>query len=346
MAGRSTISCCWGTRKILLAWLVSGLLLGTTACGSADVSPTPGPQTEIFTPHTVLPIDSAQTSTPAPVSTDTPKATPTTTSTVPAPATPTPSNPASLGFSTLGHPIEVYSYGSGPIPVILIGGIHGGYEWNTILLAYELIDHFDANPDSLPPQLTVHIIPSANPDGLVRVIGHAGRFSAQEVLGDTFEGRFNGNGVDLNRNWDCDWSPDAVWRDIKLDPGTQPFSEVETMLLRDFILETQPAGVVFWHSAYPAVFPGGCEGVHEQSLQLSKIYADSAGYPALETFTSYAVTGDSTNWLAMQNIPSIEVELTNHQDTEFDKNLKGVLSMLDFLANQPVQPPGMTQPAQ
>jgi len=313
------------------------IIISTSGCGAAAPSSTTAQETELPTLQMTTPTAeaSAPTSTPTRRSTNTPTATPTILPTITISLPPTPSNPASLGLSTGGYPIEVYRYGNGPIPVILIGGIHGGYEWNTILLAYELVDFFTQNSDSLSPQLTLYIIPSANPDGQVRVVGYAGRFSAQEVTGNTFDGRFNGNGVDLNRNWDCDWSPDAVWRDIKLDPGKQPFSEVETRLLRDFILELKPAGVVFWHSAYPAVFPGECGSSHEPSRLLSEIYATSAGYPALDSFTSYEVTGDSTNWLALQNIPSIEVELTNHEETDFDKNLKGVLGVLDFIANSP-----------
>lgn len=247
----------------------------------------------------------------------------------------TPSNPTALGSSTGGYPIEVYRYGSGSLPVVLIGGIHGGYEWNTILLAYEISDYLNLNPEIIQSQLSVYIIPSANPDGQVKVVGHAGRFSAQEVVGDTFVGRFNGNGVDLNRNWDCAWNPDAVWRDTKLDPGKEPFSEVETRLLRDFILALEPAAVIFWHSAYPAVFPGGCDADHQPSRSLSEVYALSSGYPALDTFTSYKVTGNSSNWLALQNIPAIEVELTNHIETDFDRNLKGVLGVFEYIANSP-----------
>lgn len=245
------------------------------------------------------------------------------------------SNPTGLGLSTGGYPIDVYRYGSGPISIVLIGGIHGGYEWNTILLAYEIIDYLDLNPDIVQSQLSVYIIPSANPDGQARVVGHAGRFSEQEVVGDTFEGRFNGNGVDINRNWDCDWSPDAFWRDTKLDPGKEPFSEVETRLLRDFILNLKPVAVIFWHSAYPAVFPGGCNADHQPSRSLSELYALSSGYPALDAFTSYKVTGNASNWLALQNIPAIEVELTNHVETDFNQNLKGVLSMFEYIANDP-----------
>ena len=99
-------------------------------------------------------------------------------------------NPSTIGLSTEGYPIEVYRYGSGPIPVLFIGGIHGGYEWNTILLAYEFIDYFEANSSTLDPQLSVYIIPSANPDGQVRVIGHEGCFLPEEVKGNTLDGRF------------------------------------------------------------------------------------------------------------------------------------------------------------
>jgi hypothetical protein len=330
-----------------LGFLFLILAIFSSGCDLESAS-TPMPvATELSTPQLILtPISIstlALTSTPTKIPTDTPSATPTMLPTVTVSSTP--SNPASLGLSTGGYPIEIYRYGNGPIPVILIGGIHGGYEWNTILLAYELIDYFDMNTDFLSPQLTVYIIPSANPDGQVRVVGQAGRFSANDVKGDTFDGRFNGNGVDLNRNWDCDWSPVAFWRDTKLDPGKEPFSEVETRLLRDFILEQKPAGVIFWHSAYPAVFPGGCNSPYEPSRLLAETYAGPAGYPALDSFTSYEVTGDSTNWLALQDIPSIEVELTDHEETEFDRNLKGVLGVLDFLANQPIATPAMTQPA-
>ena len=129
---------------------------------------------------------------------------------------------------------------------------------------------------------------------------------------------------------------------MKLDPGKEPFSEVELSLLCDFILELRPAGVIFWHSAYPGVFAGECHGSHEPSQSLAKIYADASDYPAPEAFTSYPVTGDSTNWLALQGIASIEVELTNHEETDFDKNLKGVFATLDFLASQQLIPPELT----
>ncbi|MCB0062256.1 MAG: hypothetical protein KDE19_09080, partial [Caldilineaceae bacterium] len=51
-------------------------------------------------------------------------------------------NPSIIGYSAGGLPIESYAFGAGPNRVVLVGGIHGGAEWNTIVLAYTAIDYF------------------------------------------------------------------------------------------------------------------------------------------------------------------------------------------------------------
>ena len=40
------------------------------------------------------------------------------------------------------HPLEVYRFGTGPDVRVMIAGIHGGYEWNTVALADALIGLF------------------------------------------------------------------------------------------------------------------------------------------------------------------------------------------------------------
>lgn len=40
-----------------------------------------------------------------------------------------------IGRSVEGRPITVERVGSGPIDVLIVGGIHGGYEANSIVLA-------------------------------------------------------------------------------------------------------------------------------------------------------------------------------------------------------------------
>ncbi len=236
-----------------------------------------------------------------------------------------------LGLSTLGWPIESYQFGRGPLHVALVGGIHGGYEWNTILLAYQVIDHYSAHPEQVPDSITLHIIPAANPDGLVAVVGHTGRFSPEEVGPDTIPGRFNGNGADLNRNWGCDWEPTAFWGQQEVPAGAAPWSEVETRLLRDYLTGYPMQAVVLWHSALGSVFVGACDTPSAEAMEIAGLYAQAAQYHLFDAFSNYPVTGDASDWLASQDIPAITVELDTHHDTDLSRNLAGVQALLHFL---------------
>ena len=109
-----------------------------------------------------------------------------------------------IGTSVEGRKIESYTYGKGEKKLLFVGGIHGGYEWNSVLLAYKFINYLDNNPGIIPDNLTVSVIPSANPDGVYAVTHKTGNFAVSDV--STYSnvlasGRFNANEVDLNRNF-------------------------------------------------------------------------------------------------------------------------------------------------
>jgi predicted deacylase len=239
-----------------------------------------------------------------------------------------------IGYSSQGYPIVAYSFGHGQTRLALIGGIHGGFEWNTIRLAYSMIDYLTAHPKSVPPSLTVTIVPSANPDGQVRVTGTTGRFKAGQVAPETTAGRLNGNGVDLNRNWDCRWRATAVWRDGEVSGGSAPFSEPETQALARMLTEPPAAAVIFWHSAVPGVFTAGCDDPDPASVRLGQVIAEASGYPIFNEFTSYEVTGDATDWLSTQGIAAVTVELTNSDDIDWPPNLRAVLALFRYLADE------------
>ena|SRR3990172_1535765 len=71
-----------------------------------------------------------------------------------------------LGTSVQKRDITAYHFGTGAKEVLFVGGIHGGYEWNTALVAYELMDYLTANPKTIPANVKVTVIPVLNPDGL------------------------------------------------------------------------------------------------------------------------------------------------------------------------------------
>ena len=239
---------------------------------------------------------------------------------------------AIIGFSTEGRAIEVFSFGGGPNDVVFVGGIHGGYEWNTVLLAYEMIDYFNGNRGAIPSGATIHIVPVANPDGLYQVTGRDGRFSADLIGEAPRAARFNGREVDLNRNWSCGWSSSARWGSATVNPGSGPFSEPETRALRDYFIRVAPRSVIFWHSAFGLVAAGQCEG-DVGGGELAQVYGDTAGYP-VGAFTAYALSGTASDWLSEQGIPAAAVELTTHESTEFGRNLEGVLATLSLFAGE------------
>ena len=38
---------------------------------------------------------------------------------------------------------------------MIVGGIHGGYEWNTIILSYQLIDYFQTHTEEIPSDIAM-----------------------------------------------------------------------------------------------------------------------------------------------------------------------------------------------
>ncbi|MDX1416310.1 MAG: M14 family zinc carboxypeptidase [Candidatus Promineifilaceae bacterium] len=247
--------------------------------------------------------------------------------------TPVPAGATVVGYSAVCDlPIVSYRFGEGEVPVILVSGMHGGYEWNTIQLAYEVYDYFQANPEFIPPSLSVYLIPNANPDGLYAVTREVGRFTPDDIRENTVPGRFNGNNVDLNRNWDCNWSSISMWRDQEISGGSAPFSEPENQALRQFILNIQPELVLFWHSAARGVYAAGCGAVDPLSKSQAQIFGSASGYPVYDSFQHYAITGDASDWLSSQNIPSFTVELATHEFLDWDMNLAGMAALFQNLA--------------
>lgn len=237
-----------------------------------------------------------------------------------------------IGRSAFGLPLEVYTLGQGPKEVVFIGGIHGGFEANTILLAYEMVIFFTANPDLLPEQITLRVIPNANPDGLYKGSGKVGRFTLADIYPARYDGRTNGRGVDLNRNWKCDWKAEAVWRNEIVGGGETPYSEPETAALHDYLLALQPEAVLFWHSAANGVYVPGCPETDEASLALAETFATATGYPLYTSFGYYDVTGDAGDSLAAAGIPALTVELSSLESLDWEQNLAGVKALLEAVA--------------
>lgn len=239
-----------------------------------------------------------------------------------------------IGESVDGNEIKAYRFGTGATELLFVAGAHGGYEWNTVLLAQEMMDYLKKNPTFVPENIKLTIIPVLNPDGLKNTVGTTGTFTKANVPTDsskTVAGRFNSNEVDLNRNFDCDWKPEAKWQNKTVSGGTSAFSEPESMAIKNYVETNKPTAVVALYSAAGGVFASSCGGtISEETKAIMKAYADASKYPAQADFDFYDITGDMINWLAKNNIPAISILLTNHTDTELTKNLAGVEALIKY----------------
>lgn len=241
-----------------------------------------------------------------------------------------------IGKSVEGRSIESYSYGTGAAHLLFVGGIHGGYEWNSVLVAYNLIDHLKANPNLIPSNLTIDIIPSLNPDGVYKATKKEGRFTVADVSTDKAllaSARFNAHAVDLNRNFNCKWQPKSTWQSKEVSAGAAAFSEPEAKAFKNYVALNVPSAVVFWHSQADGVYASQCEaGILPQTLTLMNTYAKASGYPAIKTFDAYVTTGAAEDWLASIHIPAVTVELKTHEKVEWEQNLLGIKAVIQSYA--------------
>ena len=246
--------------------------------------------------------------------------------------------PTVIGSSVDGKDITAYRYGTGEDHLVFVGGIHGGYAWNTVLVAYELMDYLENNREDIPENIRVTVIPTLNPDALEVVVDAEGRFEEGDVdvnAAKTIASRLNSNDVDLNRNFDCDWQETGTWQSRDVSGGDKPFSEPESVAFRDFINNNEPAAVVVWYSAAGGVFASSCHNdVSDETKDLTRIFADASGYRAYQEFDFYEITGDMVNWLARENIPAISVLLSSHTEVEWTENRKGIEAIFDYYAKE------------
>ena len=230
--------------------------------------------------------------------------------------------PSIIGFSLAARPIEVYRFGVGEKEYLIVAGIHGGYEGNTIALANELITYINENPGVIPSDVTLYIIRNVNPDG--------------EARDDGVDGRVNNNGVDLNRNfpsenWTKDWDRDGCWIYRPTTGGPYGGSEPESRSVMGFIHNHEIEALISYHSAALGVFPGG-DPWTGPSKRLADGLAKATGYPYPPIDTGCEYTGTLADWAVENGVgAAVDMELANHKDTDFKENLKALKVLLDFV---------------
>lgn len=230
----------------------------------------------------------------------------------------TPAGELVIGYSVAGRPITVTQFGDGPVVRLIVAGIHGGNEWNTSALADELISHLRDQPERVPPEVTLYVLRALNPDGAAR--------------GTDIYARANDNNVDLNRNWPSRWQPNwsrnGCWRYLTLSGGSAAGSEPEVRALMAFMHAYAVDAVISYHSAALGIFAGG-QPPDDASLSLAEAVAEVSDYPYPPLDFGCIYTGQLIDWASEQGIAALDIELTNHRDTDLEQNLR----ILDVFMN-------------
>ncbi len=209
------------------------------------------------------------------------------------------------GYSTEGRAIEGYEFGQGNECLILLGGIHGN-EKGTVGLMDRLSEYLIAHDNVVPSDKRVIIVPLVNPDGYY-----------------TREDKLNANGVNLNRNFETsDWIKQEDEDDPTTYAGEEPFSEVETTIVRQVAESCSRSVMVSYHSQGGLVSPED----DDASIQLAGWYANKTGY---EYYDEWQYAGTATRWLVeTTGNPAITVELTNHEDSDWRINKAAILELI------------------
>lgn len=224
-----------------------------------------------------------------------------------------------VGYSVSGRPIEVYTFGNGEREKMIVAGIHGGYEWNTIALADELIQHIFDHPELIPSDVTLHILRNMNPDGDARDHG--------------IDGRVNDHGVDLNRNfpanWQKEWDRTGCWILTPTTGGPSPGSEPETRAVMYFLQSHDIETVISYHSAALGVFPGGVPW-EEDSIKFAKALGKATGYPYPPLDTGCVYTGTLADYAVELGMTAVDMELSTHKYTDFEENVEALEVLLNW----------------
>lgn len=237
---------------------------------------------------------------------------------------------STVGKSLCGRSITALSVGCRVRPVLYAATFHGTEWLNTLFmlrffeelaLAYREKNTADGvSVFSALQKRGLTVIPCVNPDGVeIQICGSGScpeyKKLIDSVTSDTSRWQANARGVDLNHNFN------AGWKELKkleiesgiTKPGAtryggeKPFSEPETIALKNLCLRNRFSRAIAFHSQGREVY---CtyKNASEQSELLGETFAKTAGY-RIALPEKIATGGGFKDWLiGYLRTPAITVE--------------------------------------
>lgn len=233
----------------------------------------------------------------------------------------------SIGGSVEGRQIRCYKIGDGRNKVLIVAGIHGN-EVGTVKLAQHILNWFWKNKEQFQ-LLTLYVIPVLNPDGYEIAVNnhdyiHRGR-----------AGRFNVNGVDLNRNFPTQkFEKKSVWprgKDYQEKEevycGEFGGSESETKSLLNLIQEQNIKNLIMLHNLGSDAIVNEGDAVATNWAEIYKKYTKFK----IRHFAE--LSGSANEWARENNINYMAIEGSSRWGSDWGKQSKAIIQVLKTINN-------------
>jgi hypothetical protein len=211
-------------------------------------------------------------------------------------------------------------------PKVAFLGCHHAREWISVEVPLQIADYLiknyenDERVKAIVDSSEIWIIPLVNPDGLDYSILNYRLWRKNRRLNQD-----SSFGVDLNRNYSFFWGAD----DLGSSPlpssetyrGEQPFSEPETVAIRDLFLNVSFSAAISYHSfsqsiLYPWSYgdlAAGQESLFQQlAFEMARLISQVNGriYQTGRSSSTYLTNGDFIDWVyGLFDIPALTIEL-------------------------------------
>lgn len=201
-----------------------------------------------------------------------------------------------IGKSHQGREIYYFLVEKTPYPKIIVQYSIHAREYITTYLAIEQVKDFIKRGE----KGSVYFIPALNPDGIF----------ISETVNPLYKA--NSRGVDLNVNFDARWGSGKQNVRTKGDAnfiGDKPFSENESMAIRDFTLKVKPHLTVSYHSKGQEIYYDFYQSLTKRAKDylIAKEVANATGYKIVENLPS---AGGYKDWcIEKLKIPALTIEV-------------------------------------
>ncbi|MCL2362482.1 MAG: M14 family metallocarboxypeptidase [Defluviitaleaceae bacterium] len=208
-----------------------------------------------------------------------------------------------IGNSRMGKPIYALTLGYGPVS-LLFNAAHHANEWITALILIKFAEDCAKENGSWLKQVTLHMVPMVNPDGVDIAIAGKTDWKANTI------------GVDLNSNYPAGWELAKAHKFARgyTTPGPRdyvgpyPLSEPESLAMAAFTTHVNPALTISLHTQGEEIYwryrDFNPSGAAELALRLSQ----ASGY-LLEDVPDESSHAGYRDWFIQEfNRPGFTIE--------------------------------------